>query len=180
VAPGESWPLACSFLPFGDGDTVAGCAHQLPDGAIELRPEALAGRGEEDGETDGGGVYTVMVDGALLFAVASGRTAPALPFDNGADYFVEGLARTLRDGKIGFVNDRLEVVVPPTWDFAFPFDGGVARVCEGCTLAPVGAGDEHSEVVGGRWGLIDRQGRVVVPVVHQRDDPAAQAVPEPG
>jgi hypothetical protein len=47
-------------------------------------------------------------------------------FDNGTDYVVEGLARTVRAGKIGFVNTWLEQVVAPVRDFAFPFEEGVA------------------------------------------------------
>ena len=30
--------------------------------------------------------------------------------------------------------------------------------------------EEHGEVRGGAWGWIDRQGRVVVPVEHERED----------
>jgi len=113
------------------------------------------------------------VEGELLFALASGRTAPALRYDNGADYFVEGLARSPRDGKVGFVDELLELVVPRQWDFAFPFEDGHARVCSGCVIRR--AGGEHSEVVGGRWGYVDREGRVVVPVVHAREELPAPA-----
>lgn len=132
-----------------------------------LRPDVLP----SDGET--GGIRAVLVEGELLFALDSGRTAPALIYDNGPDYFVEGLARTIRDGKVGFVDEQLELVVAREWDFAFPFEGGVSRVCTGCTTQRH-EDDEHSEVVGGRWGYIDRQGRVVVPVEHARDE-----LPEP-
>jgi hypothetical protein len=103
-----------------------------------------------------------------MFALDSGRTAPALPFDNGPDRFVEGLARSIRDGKVGFVDESLDLVVPREWDFAFPFEGGVARVCTGCT-ARRHSGGEHSEVVGGRWGYIDREGNVVVSVDYGLD-----------
>ena len=115
----------------------------------------------------------------LLFALDSGRTAPALMYDNGPDYFVEGLARSPRDGKVGFVNEHLELVVPREWDFAFPFDGGAARVCTGCAIRRE-EGHEHSEVVGGRWGYVDREGRVVVPVVHARDELPAPPTSAPG
>ena len=43
-------------------------------------------------------------------------------FDNGPDDFKEGLARTIRYGKYGFINDDLDVVIPPEYDFAFPFE----------------------------------------------------------
>jgi len=60
------------------------------------------------------------------FVNRQGRTAPAFPFDNGADNVVEGLARTVKAGKVGFVNPALDVVVPPVWDFAYPFEKGAA------------------------------------------------------
>ena len=161
-APALEWPLACSSFP-PEGDSVADCARREAGGEIVVRPGVVPEGGEP------GNVQTLMVDGQLLFALASGKTAPALPFDNGPDDFVEGLARTVRDGKVGFVNEALEVVVPREWDFAFPFEGGFARVCTGCSIEHHGT-EEHGEVRGGAWGWIDRQGRVVVPVEHERED----------
>lgn len=165
--PASQWPLACAPFP-PVGEAVADCGRRGPDGEIELRPGVLT----DDlfpGEGAATAVRAVVVEGELLFALDSGRTAPALPFDNGPDQFVEGLARSPRDGKVGFVNEHLELVVPRDWDFAFPFEDGLARVCTGCTLHR-DEGDEHSEVVGGQWGAVDRQGRVVVPVIHPRDE----------
>jgi WG containing repeat len=157
-APTLEWPLACSSFP-PEGDPVADCARR---GEIVVR-SGVVPKGEP------GSAQALMVDGQLLFGLASGKTAPALPFDNGPDYFVEGLARTVRDGKVGFVNEDLEVVVPREWDFAFRFEGGFARVCTGCSIERHGT-KEHGEVRGGAWGWIDRQGRVVVPVEHSRED----------
>ena len=158
-APRVEWPLTCSPFPSG-ADEIPACARRDAAGEIVLRPGVVAAQG---------GPHTVRVEGELLFALASGTTAPALPFDNGADYFVEGLARTIRDGKVGFVNEALEVVIPRQWDFAFPFENGLARVCSGCAVVR-DPGDEHGSVEGGKWGWIDREGRVVVAVEHERDN----------
>jgi len=163
-APAEraaTWPLSCEWFPPA-APPVGDCARRNADGEIVLRP----GVWPEGGEATA--VRTVVVEGELLFALTSGRTAPALRYDNGADYFVEGLARSPRGGKIGFVDEHLELVVPRHWDFAFPFEDGHARVCSDCVIRR--AGGEHSEVQGGRWGYVDRAGRVVVPVVYARDD----------
>jgi hypothetical protein len=165
--PSATWPLACSWYPPID-PPVAECARRNAAGEVVLRPGAWL---EDGGST---AVRTIVVEGELLFALASGRTAPALPSDNAADDFVEGLARSPRDGKIGFVDERLELVVSRQWDFAFPFEDGLARVCSGCVIDDA-EGDEHSEVKGGRWGYVDREGRVVVPVVHARDELPAPA-----
>ncbi len=90
---------------------------------------------------------------------------------------IVGRARRERLGlafnqSLGFVNRDLDEVIPPTWDFAFPFVGGFAVVCEGCRSRPVD--DEHSEMHGGVWGYINRSGEIVVPIEYERD-----SLPEP-
>ena len=57
------------------------------------------------------------------------------------------------------------------WDFAWPFSGGYSLVCQGCTVRQAG---EYGVVVGGKWGAIDKTGRVVVPVAYD-----GKAVPLP-
>jgi pimeloyl-ACP methyl ester carboxylesterase len=131
------------------------------DGALVLQPQHLQRIGFDDD-----GLATVYVpEHGVAYVRPDGKTAWMHPFDNGADYFVEGLARTIQGAKIGFVDRRLETVIAPAWDFAFPFEEGLAMVCDGCRTEPVG---EHSEVVGGRWGFIDRSGAVVIPVTYPR------------
>jgi hypothetical protein len=161
--------VSCDFHPPGETH-VEDCAVRNPDGSLTVRSQVLveAPFGED-------GVAAVWIDQDLYFVNRSGRTAPAFYYDNGADYFVEGLARTTRDGRIGFVNSELVEVVSPRWDFAEPFAGGFARVCAGCVEERKG---EHSVMVAGTWGFIDRTGRVVVQVVHDRGE--LPAPPEPG
>lgn len=156
------WPLACSSFP-PDGPEIPDCARRGADGEITLRAGIRPGTGEPSAPR------AVLVEGDLFYALDSGKTAPVLMYDNGADYFVEGLARSPRDGKIGFVDENLDLVVPRRWDFAFPFEDGIARVCSGC-VSHRAEGDEHTEVTGGQWGYVDREGTVVVPVVHPRDE----------
>jgi hypothetical protein len=155
----DSWPLACAFLP--PTDPIANCARRTPSGEIKVRSAVVAD------QAPSATVSAVLVDDLLLYVIASGKTAPALWFDNGADYFVEGLARTTRSGKIGFVDEGLVEVIAAVWEFAFPFESGLAVVCNGCRSEPVG---EHREVVGGDWGYIDSRGEVVVPLSHSRDE----------
>lgn len=144
--------IACTVFP-PVADEIADCARRGANGELALRPGIVSETG--NGEPSG-----VLIEGSLYFALPSGRTAPAFAFDNGLDYFVEGLARSVSDGKFGFVDQKLELVIPRTWDFAFPFENGVARVCEGCTISDDG---EHGEVTGGTWSTIDRAGRIFEP-----------------
>ena len=68
-------------------------------------------------------------------------------------------------GKIGYINRKLNLVIPATYDGAYPFRDGVAVVCTACTIEydrTVTEG-ERSWYAGGQWGRIDRRGRLVSP-----------------
>jgi hypothetical protein len=82
----------------------------------------------------------------------------AYPFDNGPDYFKEGLARYLKDEKIGFMNEDLEVVIPAQFDGAHFFEDGFARVCSGCKKVQNG---EYFSLKGGCWGRVDKEGKII-------------------
>jgi hypothetical protein len=165
LMPGET--LACTPYPPDRDSRVPNCAIRRSDGEIRALPAGLKALA-----FDKHGVAAMIVDDAFYYVARSGRAARALPFDNGPDEFVEGLARTIRGGKVGYIDRRLREAIPPDWDFAFPFRNGVAVVCTGCRERKEG---EHSLVAGGKWGYIDRAGRTVIPVVHPRD-----ALPGPG
>ena len=78
-----------------------------------------------------------------------------LTFDGKADEFSDGLARTKVNGKIGFFNRNLEIVLKPLYDFAFPFHNGVAEICMGCKE------DGDGLLDGGKWEKINREGLVI-------------------
>jgi hypothetical protein len=161
---GSNWPISCDFTSFETGsDYLVHCAKRDADGELSIRPELLA-----EAPTDAG-IQTIHTDGNWLFAL-DGKAVTTLTYDNGADYFQEGLARTVQGGKIGFVNESLEVVIAPSWDFAFPFENGKAVVCNGCRPESDG---EHTTIVGGGWGYIDIRGAVLVEPVHQKNSLAA-------
>jgi hypothetical protein len=164
--PTSDWPLSCDFYPPTEGE-IPHCARLGDDDEFTIRPDIFPSDSPPES------VHAILVGREILFALPSGKTARTLLFDNGPDYFREGLARTVRDAKVGFVDEHLEVVIPRIWDFAFPFEGGVSRVCLDCSrvLRPH---SEHAEVHGGTWGYIDHSGQVVVPVVHARE-----SLPEP-
>jgi hypothetical protein len=158
--------VSCNLHPPGE-TTVEECAVRNPDGTLTVVSSAVLAEGTFGDD----GLAAVWIDEQLYFVNRTGRTAPAFLFDNGADYFVEGLARTTRDGRIGFVNTELVEVVAPEWHFAEPFADGFAKVCIDCREDRNG---EHTVIVGGKWGLIDRTGTVVMPVLYDRE-----AIPAP-
>jgi hypothetical protein len=102
-------------------------------------------------------------------------------FDNGWDYYEQGLARFLKGGKVGFHDLKGNVIIKPTYDFASPFKDGYSNVCNGCwaeyekppRLKPLSSGgsyvmlqDQYLTVNGGKWGAINTKGEVVVPITH--------------
>ena len=166
----SSAALDCSYLAretagnpgHNEFQSQSRCAKLRPDGSLAVEPACLANLHFSDG------VGAILVPTGWYYVTPAGRTARVLTYDNGPDYFEEGLARTIRSGKVGFVDRSLSEVIRPAWDFAFPFAGGYAVVCNGCRSYPVS--DEHSQMRDGQWGYIDRSGRVVVPVTHDRDE----------
>lgn len=55
-----------------------------------------------------------------------------LNYDNGPDYFSEGLARCVENDKVGFVNRKGKTTIKPQWDWSGGFNYGYAFVCNGC------------------------------------------------
>ena len=149
--------LDCRFHPVQlPEDELSNCAFVNENGAIVLRPATVSEIRRRNRDP-----IALWIDSKLYYVNSRGRIAPVLPFDNGADYFVEDLARSPHNGKIGFIDSELFERIPPTWDFAFPFSKGVALVCQGCRPHSVG---DHTEMRGGKWGYINREGIEVVPV----------------
>jgi hypothetical protein len=107
------------------------------------------------------GVAPVVEEKRFAFIDVTGHViAEAYPYDNGPDYFVEGRARILRHGKIGFIDRAGKIVIEPRWEYATSFCEGRAAVCKGCRVR-VRHGEK--ELGGGKWGYIDLEGKVVVP-----------------
>jgi len=113
------------------------------------------------------GLADIRIHDGIYYINKNAQLVRTHLFDNGPDYFKEGLARTIKNNKFGFINKKLTVVIQPQYDFAFPFHNGLARVCNDCSLKPVG---EHKTVEGGQWGLIDKQGKVVTEIKYSKKE----------
>jgi len=110
--------------------------------------------------------FLVSKEGMFYFN-RSGMARRALTYDNGPDYFSEGLARTINDKKIGYFNEKLKIKIKPEYDFGFPFKNGKAIVCNGCVRQKIA---EHSTIVDGKWGIIDAIGNIIVPIVNSSEE----------
>ncbi len=142
------------------------CAVVRSDGSVRIRTTHLRTLAFNDG------LATLNVDGRGWFYVRrNGRVLEVLLQDNGADDFVEGLVRGRRYGKVAFFDRSFRMVLPPTYDFAWPFENGLSMVCSGCREEPAAADPDHHVLVdGGLWGYIDHRGKEVIPVKYSRDE----------
>ena len=115
------------------------------------------------------GLAQAFIDRSWYYIKRDGSTLPVITYDNGADYFAEGLVRSRVDGKTAYFDTQFKQTIPPKYDWAWPFEHGKALVCIGCVEAAPD-GPEHRMVVGGRWGYIDHQGHEIVSVTHSREE----------
>ena len=162
VAPPAGASVAADCVPFSDGWNDFGrCTRVDSSGQRWVKAAHLRAL-----SFDKHGIAAVRMEGVkgFYYVGRDGHMVPVVAYDNGPDAFVEGRARTPVDGKIGYIDRRLRVVIPPRYDWGFPFEHGKAAVCSGCVQRPDG---EHWLVEGGRWGAVDRNGREIVPLQYR-------------
>jgi hypothetical protein len=152
--------LPCTYAFNDDIGTFAHCARLDRAGRMSARPFHRRRLG-----FDRHGLANIYVDG-WYYVRRDGRTAPVMTMDNAAEGFSDGLARSQRRGKIGYIDQRLGLAIARRYDGAYPFARGVATVCIGCRVKMTG---EYGSYVGGRWGCIDRRGVLVGPMRWQAD-----------
>ncbi|MBN2412464.1 WG repeat-containing protein [candidate division KSB1 bacterium] len=108
------------------------------------------------------GIAAVVDDSGWMYIDRKGKQIiRPFVFDNGPDYFCEGLARFTVNNKFGYFNIYGKIVIPPRFDFARPFSNGLAAVCEGGENRQEG---EHTYRYGGKWGFVNKSGQIIVPL----------------
>ncbi|WP_245320765.1 WG repeat-containing protein [Bradyrhizobium lablabi] len=144
------------------------CAATGPDGRMRLKRAYLARLRYDRGlasvmlfvETDKQNFQWYYVRRGVI-------PVPVESMDSGPDRFEDGLARARVGGKIGYIDRKLNLVIPAIYDGAYPFRDGVAIVCTACTYVPdttaTEGAHERGGYAGGQWGHIDRRGRAVSP-----------------
>lgn len=161
-------PKQSTANPYPELSQYSNCASIDEHGKIKFNRQTL----NNIFDANANSLATVHINKSYYYVNRSGKSARTIMFDNGADYFESGLARTKKNNKYGYINKNLDIVIAPQYDFAFPFKGKHARVCNGCI--PVKTG-EHHELRGGKWGYINQRGKVVTPVKYKRDELPALA-----
>jgi hypothetical protein len=154
------YPMECTYVanaPTAELEAHAGCARAV-DGSPQIAAVHLARMSYTSN-----GLASAFIDGRWYYVKPNGDLLQVVTFDNGADYFAEGLTRSLVRGKVAYFDIKFHQVIPPKYDWGWPFAGGRALVCTGCKAGKPD-GDGHGSVDGGRWGFIDKMCKEIVPV----------------
>ncbi|MBE0648903.1 MAG: WG repeat-containing protein, partial [Bacteroidales bacterium] len=97
------------------------------------------------------GFAAIDSSGNFLFEV--------FPFDNGPDYPSDGLIRIRENGMIGYADLKGNIMISPSFEYAYPFQDGVALICTEGTPEQDG---EHSQWKESKWGAINKRGEILV------------------
>ena len=93
-------------------------------------------------------------------------------YDNGDDYFSEGLQRIVdKDGRFGFRDSIGKVVIQPRFAFAFPFKDGYAKVTDSGRLEAVDKSGDHHRWVSDSWYYVDKAGTKHPEALQKSDSP---------
>jgi hypothetical protein len=156
-----------------------------------------------------GGFSRVMVNGNSIFIDKSGNKVSDCPYSH-IENFKDGMAAVCKgnpywDGKWGFVNDKLELIVPCIYSTIFNpavrnaayspyFDNGIAIIATDNCLTDAFGGTSYYSFIDksgkqmiswtknwpgprfeeglaaierdGKWGFVDKLGRLVIPCVY--------------
>ncbi len=153
LASGAAWAQAPACMQLTEEQGLVALPGCEVDGhRLKLSADALKGL-----EYDAHGLAVVHADGGFHYVDRSGRSLPVLAWDNGADIPQEGLLRGRVGDRVGYFDLQFRQVIPALFDFAWPFEDGVAEVCNGCRRGTPD-GDGHTPMEGGEWFRIDRTG----------------------
>jgi hypothetical protein len=152
LRPGKS----CMFDP--ERGELRDCVHVQADGLLVVSPRYV-----KQLAYSRDGLAAVWIAGEWAYVNRRGIAiitgVPSL--DNGPDEFHDGLVRVIKDKKYGFANRKGEVVIPPLYDGALPFENGGAKVCSGCVNKCLDPNCEHHMFSGGQWLTISTKGAVL-------------------
>jgi len=153
---------------YGEIETFDDCGTLIGD-TLTLKEKHIKNIGFQKGEEAQYELNTIYSSVGFFNVTKEGKTLKMYIFDNGTDYYSEGLARYIANNKIGFTDTKLNIIIPAKYDYALPFKNGFAIVSNGCHQERSFPEDEHTSVVGGLWGAIDKNGTVVVPLKYKFD-----------
>jgi len=94
------------------------------------------------------------------------------PIYTSADDFFEGMAKvglgTNEIPKYGFIDKTGKAIVPIEFDAAEPFSEGLAAINKGGKYESYSRYSQAMKLIGGKWGYVDKTGKIVVPCKYQK------------
>jgi hypothetical protein len=158
----EDWAHGSIVSPAQD------CALVSDSELVRFTPELLAGTHyDEDGLSC---VLLAQGLGANLVR-EDGRFARVPYWDNKCAWFMEGLSVTQLDGRQAYIDKNFNVVLDPGFELLSPFgESAYAKVCNGPFVFV-----ERGDLIrtGGKCGVIDRSGELVMDLLYPFEDTAA-------
>ena len=151
---------------YGEIETFKDCGTLVGD-TLTLKEKHIKNIGFQKGVEAKYGLNAIYSSAGFFNITKEGKTLKMYIFDNGTDYYSEGLARYIANNKIGFTDTKLNIIIPAKYDYALPFKNGFAIVSNGCHKERRFPQDEHTFMVGGLWGAIDKNGTVIVPLEYK-------------
>lgn len=142
------------LIPFQENDEWG---FKDKEGMVRIKPQFVIAN---DFSSSGIAAVVDSAGWAYIDTVGNVIIRPFI-YDNGPDYFSEGLARFTMDGKFGFFDEAGRIIIKSRFDFAFPFSEGLSVICFGCKERKE---DEHHVIEGGAWGYINNKGEVVIDI----------------
>lgn len=141
-------------------ETHHNCGTVTADNTLKISPSHLAKTHFSENQL----ACFYLGNGQTFYINTHGETKLSKKYDNGCDPFIEGLSRSQENGKLAYISPNLDTVLKTHYDYGKPFHQGFAIACKQ-PLEEVTVGD-HTVVLGGRCGLIDKNGREVVRPVY--------------
>ncbi|MDP1723790.1 MAG: WG repeat-containing protein [Alphaproteobacteria bacterium] len=97
--------------------------------------------------------------------------AKSFEINNGPDYEVDNMSRIVKNNKVGYIDNTGKIIIPPQFDWIgiFNLSSPITVVSIGCVSVRV-PNSEYSEMKGGKWGAIDKTGKIIVPIEYDEFD----------
>ncbi len=111
-------------------------------------------------------------DGSWFMVDVSGRELCQIyVVDATPDCYGKGLIRIVKDGLVGFADKKGRLVVLPKYNRVERFSGKYTVANVGAEPQGNSATDADASVswTGGKWGVLDRKGDLVLPFVYDRE-----------
>lgn len=119
-------------------------------------------------EFDEHGLACIIAIQKAFYINKKGETRRTVFFDTDCDYFEDGYARGYENGKMVYIDKKLNVKLKPDFEWLLPFDYDHAIVCNG--LFETIQDGEHRLMKNGKCGLIDKKGNSVVEALYPIGD----------